>query len=89
MFETARAFDDLDEIAAMPGIDALTIGPADLAQDLGVFETPDQAKVLDEHRDRILGVRRKHGKVCASGQFRGDAALDGRRRASVGLLQRR
>jgi 2-keto-3-deoxy-L-rhamnonate aldolase RhmA len=65
MFETARAFDDLDEIAAMPGIDALTIGPADLGQDLGVFGTPDQAKVLDEHRDRILAACRKHRKVCA------------------------
>jgi len=42
MFETAKAFDDLEEIAAMPGIDALTVGPADLAQDLGVFGTPDQ-----------------------------------------------
>ena len=34
MFETAAAFDDLDAIAAMDGIDALTIGPADLAQEL-------------------------------------------------------
>lgn len=48
MFETAAAFRDLDAIAAMDGIDALTIGPADLAQDLGVFGTPDQARVLDE-----------------------------------------
>jgi len=65
MFETARAFDDLDEIAAMPGIDALTIGPADLGQDLGVTGKPEAAKVLDEHRDRILAACRKHGKTCA------------------------
>jgi 2-keto-3-deoxy-L-rhamnonate aldolase RhmA len=65
MFETGKAFDDLDAIAALPGIDALTIGPADLAQDLGVFGAPDQAKVLDEHRDRILAACRKHGKICA------------------------
>jgi len=65
MFETAAAFDDLDEIAAMDGIDALTIGPADLAQDLGVFGTPDQARVLDEKRDLILAAARKHGKTCA------------------------
>lgn len=65
MFETGRAFDDLDEIAAMPGIDALTIGPADLAQDLGVFGTPDMARVLDERRDLVLAACRKHGKVCA------------------------
>jgi len=65
MFETARAFEDLDEIAAMPGIDALTIGPADLAQDLGVAGTSDQGRVLDEKRDQILAAARKHGKVAA------------------------
>jgi 2-keto-3-deoxy-L-rhamnonate aldolase RhmA len=65
MFETAAAFDDLDAIAAMDGIDALTLGPADLAQDLGVFGTPDQTRVLDEKRDLILAAARKHGKTCS------------------------
>ncbi len=65
MFETAAAFEDLDAIAAMDGIDALTIGPADLAQDLGVFGTPDQARVLDEKRDLVLAAAKKHGKTCA------------------------
>src|ERR1700679_1515972 len=65
MFETAAAFADLDAIAAMDGIDALTIGPADLAQDLGVLGTPDQARVLDEKRDLILAAAKKHGKTCA------------------------
>jgi len=65
MFETARAFDDLDAIAAMDGIDALTLGPNDLAQDLGVYGTPDQGRVLDEKRAQILAAARKHGKTCA------------------------
>lgn len=65
MFETADAFRDLDAIAAMDGIDALTLGPADLAQDLGVFGTPDQARVIDEKRDLVLAAARKHGKTCA------------------------
>jgi 2-keto-3-deoxy-L-rhamnonate aldolase RhmA len=65
MFETAAAFNDLDAIAAMDGIDALTIGPADLSQDLGVFGTPDQARVLDEKRDLVLAAAKKHGKTCA------------------------
>jgi 2-keto-3-deoxy-L-rhamnonate aldolase RhmA len=65
MFETGAAFDDLDEIAAMDGIDALTIGPADLAQDLGVFGTPDQARVLDQKRDMVLKAAKRHGKTCA------------------------
>jgi 2-keto-3-deoxy-L-rhamnonate aldolase RhmA len=65
MFETAAAFDDLDAIAAMEGIDALTLGPADLAQDLGVFGAPDQARVLDEKRDLVLAAAKRHGKTCA------------------------
>jgi len=62
MFETGAAFADLEEIAAMDGIDALTLGPADLAQDLGVFGTPDQARVLDEKRDLIVAAAKRHGK---------------------------
>jgi len=65
MFETAAAFADLDAIAAMDGIDALTIGPADLAQDLGVYGSPDQNRILDEKRDLVLAAARKHGKTCA------------------------
>ena len=65
MLETGTAFDDLDAIAAMDGIDALTLGPADLAQDLGVFGAPDQARVIDAKRDLILEAARKHGKTCA------------------------
>jgi 2-keto-3-deoxy-L-rhamnonate aldolase RhmA len=65
MFETAAAFDHLDAIAAMDGIDALTLGPADLAQDLGVFGKPDQQRVLDEKRDLILAAAKKYGKTCS------------------------
>ncbi len=65
MFETAAAFNDLDEIAAMDGIDALTVGPADLAQDLGVFGTPGMARALDEKRDLIIAAAQKYGKISA------------------------
>jgi 2-dehydro-3-deoxyglucarate aldolase/4-hydroxy-2-oxoheptanedioate aldolase len=65
MLETKRAFDRLDEIAAVPGIDALTLGPTDLAQDLGVLGTPTQQPVLDEHRRRLVAAARKHGKAVA------------------------
>jgi 2-keto-3-deoxy-L-rhamnonate aldolase RhmA len=65
MFETAAAFKDLDAIAAMDGIDALTLGPGDLAQDLGILGTKDEQKILDEKRDLILAACRKHGKTAA------------------------
>lgn len=66
MFETAAAFDDLDEIAAMDGIDALTIGPADLAQDLGVSGRPNQSIVLAEKQELILAAAKRHGKIAAA-----------------------
>jgi 2-keto-3-deoxy-L-rhamnonate aldolase RhmA len=65
MLETRRAFDRLDQIASVPGIDALTLGPTDLAQDLGVLGTPAQRPVLDEHRRRLVEAARKHGKAVA------------------------
>jgi 2-keto-3-deoxy-L-rhamnonate aldolase RhmA len=65
MLESAEAFRHLDEILATPGIDAATIGPTDLAQELGVFGTARQAAVLDEHRARLIASARAHGKDVA------------------------
>lgn len=65
MLESRAAFDRLDEIAGVPGIDALTIGPTDLAQDLGVLGTPKQRDTLAEYRRRLADAARKHGKTIA------------------------
>jgi 2-keto-3-deoxy-L-rhamnonate aldolase RhmA len=65
MLESAQAFHHLDEIVATDGIDAVTLGPTDLAQDLGVFGTPRQAEVLDEHRRRLIAAATRHGKQVA------------------------
>jgi 2-keto-3-deoxy-L-rhamnonate aldolase RhmA len=65
MFETAEAFRHLDEIVSIDGIDAVTLGPTDLAQDLGVYGTPRQGAVLDEHRHRLIEGARAHGKHVA------------------------
>jgi 2-dehydro-3-deoxyglucarate aldolase/4-hydroxy-2-oxoheptanedioate aldolase len=65
MLESRQAFERLDEIAAVPGIDALTLGPSDLAQDLGVLGTPGQVEVIDEHRRRLVASARRHGKGVA------------------------
>ncbi len=62
MFESQQAFDHLDEIVGTPGIDAVTLGPSDLAQELGVFGTPDQARVIDEYRARLIEAAGRHGK---------------------------
>jgi 2-keto-3-deoxy-L-rhamnonate aldolase RhmA len=65
MFESAEAFRHLDEIVAIDGIDAVTLGPTDLAQELGVFGTPRQNEVLDEHRHRLIAAAAQHGKHAA------------------------
>jgi 2-keto-3-deoxy-L-rhamnonate aldolase RhmA len=65
MFESASAFRQIEEIMATPGIDAVTLGPSDLAQELGVMGTPDQARVIDEHRERLIESAARHGKDVA------------------------
>jgi 2-keto-3-deoxy-L-rhamnonate aldolase RhmA len=65
MLESAEAFRHLDEIVVTPGIDAFTLGPTDLSQDLGVYGTPDQNRVLDEHRERLIAACQAHHKDVA------------------------
>jgi 2-keto-3-deoxy-L-rhamnonate aldolase RhmA len=65
MLESAEAFRHVDEIVSTPGIDAVTLGPSDLAQELGVFGTPDQSRVIDDHRLRLIDAAHKHGKDVA------------------------
>jgi 2-keto-3-deoxy-L-rhamnonate aldolase RhmA len=65
MLESAEAFRHLDEIVGMDGIDAVTLGPTDLAQELGVFRTPREGPVIDEHRERLIAAAREHGKDAA------------------------
>lgn len=65
MLESKEAFDNLEEIIATPGIDAVTLGPHDLAQDLGVAGSPDEVAVIDGHRELMISVAAKHGKDVA------------------------
>jgi 2-keto-3-deoxy-L-rhamnonate aldolase RhmA len=65
MLESRQAFEHLDEIVATPGIDAVTLGPADLAQELGVRGRPDEARVVDEHREALIAAARRHGQDVA------------------------
>jgi 2-keto-3-deoxy-L-rhamnonate aldolase RhmA len=83
MLETAQAFGHLDEILSIDGIDAVTLGPTDLAQDLGVYGTPRQAAVLDEHRQRLIEAARAHGKHVA---MLVDSVEEARRWITAGVL---
>jgi 2-keto-3-deoxy-L-rhamnonate aldolase RhmA len=65
MLESTEAFRHLDDIVGTPGIDAVTLGPSDLAQELGVFGTPDQGRVIDDHRQRLIESAARHDKDVA------------------------
>lgn len=59
--EDKEALDNLDEIAATPGIDSFFIGPADLSASLGVFGESDSV-VMKEAIEYIAGIVKKNGK---------------------------
>ncbi|MCB1646150.1 MAG: 2,4-dihydroxyhept-2-ene-1,7-dioic acid aldolase [Pseudomonadales bacterium] len=62
MIETAEALENLDDILATPGIDAVYIGPADLAYALGLPPTGDNDDPLHVATvNRIAESCRKHG----------------------------
>jgi 4-hydroxy-2-oxoheptanedioate aldolase len=75
MIETADGVRNADAIAATPGIDAIYIGPGDLALGLGLSAwsedwTPAEAKVHAEAVERILSACQRHG--VAPGIHTGD-----------------
>ncbi len=83
MLESEAVFNDLETIAAMDGIDALTIGPADLAQDMGVMGTPEQDSALDIKRQLVLDAAKRHGKTCS---FLATSVQQARRWREAGAL---
>jgi len=59
--ETCQSVDEVDDIAAIDGVDLLFVGPSDLSQSLGVtgdFFHPDCLAAID----RVAAACRKHGK---------------------------
>ena len=64
MIETAAALDCVDAIASTPGIDALFVGPYDLATALSGGTAQDvQAPEVEQAIDRICAAAKKSGKI--------------------------
>lgn len=59
--ETAEGVTNADAIAAMEGIDALFIGPADLSYDLKARKSPHS---YDDSVNAIVKAAKGHGKGC-------------------------
>jgi len=66
MIETVEALANVEKIAAVPGLDGLLVGPADLALSMGLdFTGPMSAKVLDAI-ERVAAVCQQHGLLACS-----------------------
>lgn len=61
MIETVEALRNLDEIAAVPGLDCLVLGANDLSAALGVPYENEHPKVV-EATDRIIAAAKTNGK---------------------------
>ena len=61
VIEEAAAVENIDEIAATPGIDVLFIGTSDLSFSLGLRGRQDEP-LLDENIARVVAAGRRHGK---------------------------
>ena len=60
--ETVECFEKLDEIASIPGIDVIFIGPFDMSQSLGIpgqVHHPEVIKIIKESIEIIS----RHGKI--------------------------
>lgn len=63
--EDPEVLDDLDEIAALEGVDMLFFGPGDFSHALGAPGQWDHPK-LDEARRRVVEAARAHGKFAGT-----------------------
>jgi 4-hydroxy-2-oxoheptanedioate aldolase len=89
MIETRTALDNVEAIAATPGIDALFLGPADLSIALSNGADVDpMAAVVDVALDRITAAATKAGKImgayCHSAERAAALAKRGVRFLAVG-----
>lgn len=63
--ESAKGVENVEEIAALDGVDMLFIGPYDLSADYGHTGNPDAPETL-EAREKVEAAARKHGKLLGS-----------------------
>ena len=89
MIETRAALDNVDAIAATPGIDGLFLGPSDLSIALSQGATLDPLSAdVDRELERIAQAARKAGKIlgayCHSAERAAALAKRGVRFLAVG-----
>lgn len=68
LVESGEGIKNVDEIAAVEGVDIVSIGTGDLCTDLGIPGQLDH-KLVDDAYVRTLAACRKHGKHCGMGSM--------------------
>jgi len=63
--EDIEAYEEIEEIAAIPGIDMLFFGPADFSHSLGLLFDMGNEKIAEARR-RVAEVARRHGKFAGT-----------------------
>ena len=63
--EDIEAYEELEEIAAIPGIDMLFFGPADFSHSLGLALDMDNERIMEARR-RVAETARRHGKLAGT-----------------------
>jgi len=74
MIETPRAVENVERIAAVPGLDGLLIGTNDLCLEMGIPGQLDHPR-LSAAIDAVLAACKKHGKIPALGGIYGKELL--------------
>ncbi|GGA07646.1 HpcH/HpaI aldolase family protein [Neptunicoccus cionae] len=70
--EAQRGLENLDDILAVEGVDAVFIGPADLAADMGYLGELDAPEVMAAMEDAVLRIRaagKAAGIMCTDPDF--------------------
>ena len=62
IIEEARAVDNVEAIAATPGIDAMFIGTSDLSFSLGLRGNQDHLR-LNDAVEKVIAAAKRHGKI--------------------------
>ena len=73
LVESRKGVENVAEIAAVPGVDVVQIGPNDLSMSMGHYGRSDHPEV-QAAIDKIIAATNAAGKVPGSGAIRGSAA---------------
>ena len=74
LVESRRGVENVEEIAAVPGVDIVQLGPSDLSMSMGHYGNPGHPEV-QAAIDRVVAATTAAGKCTGSGAIRGPEAL--------------